>query len=235
MNYLSHHVVAREVAALTTGDADPAFYIGNVLPDLLSVSGDGRLRAQSVLAPPSGVRTSLVNGIRLHLAADTRFHGHPLFTEATREASDTLRATPFSLPLRRVFFLAHAFVEVALDGWLIRQEAGIATDFYAQFERSDLSAIITDAGRLLGREAPLIGLAHTMERFVEAKYLFSYADESGMAEALYRVCHRAGIADLLADPSDRALLGDCFASFLPRIAAKAEELLAPPASISMIQ
>jgi acyl carrier protein phosphodiesterase len=181
------------------------------------------------------VDTSLVDGIRLHLAADTRFHGHPLFAEATQEASEALRAAPFSLPLRRVFFLAHAFVEIALDGWLIRQDGDIAKDFYAQFEASDLAEVVADAGQLLGREVPLLGLAHTLERFTEAQYLFSYAEESGMAEALYRVCHRAHIADLLADPTDRSLLGDCFASFLPRIAPKAEELLTPPDPVSMIQ
>jgi hypothetical protein len=213
----------------------PAFFVGNVLPDLLSASGEGRLRAQSVLAPPPGVNTSLVNGIRLHLASDTRFHGHPFFAEATQEASEVLRDAPFSLPLRRVFFLAHAFVEIALDGWLIRQDPEIARDFYAQFDASNLAEVVTDTGRLLGRETPLLGLAHTLERFTEAQYLYSYAEESGMAEALYRVCHRARIADLLADPADRTVLGSCFARFLPGIAGKAAALLTPPDAFSMIQ
>lgn len=235
MNYLSHHTVARAVALRNSGIVTPAFFVGNVLPDLISVSGDGRLRARSVQEPLQGVDVSLVNGVRLHLATDTHFHGHPLFTEAMAEASDLLRAAPFSLPLRRVFFLAHAFVEIALDGWLIRENESIADDFYAQFASADLEAVVTNTGRLLRVDIPLLGLAHTLERFVQARYLFSYARGSGMAEALYRVSRRARIADLLADPADRALLGECFRSFLPSIAEKAPALLAPPGIDFMIQ
>ena len=235
MNYLSHHTVARAFVRQTSGSAAPAFFVGNVLPDLLAVSGDGRLRAASVLAPPGSVDSSLVNGVRLHLATDTLFHGHPLFAEATADASAALRAVPFSVPLRRVFFLAHAFVEIALDGWLIRQNAGIADDFYAQFKSADLTKVIIDAGRLLGSDVPFLGLAHTLERFMESQFLRSYAEEMGMAEALYRVSHRAKLADLFADPADRALLGNCFEAFLPRLSEKAPALLAPPDTIAVIQ
>jgi hypothetical protein len=126
-------------------------------------------------------------------------------------------------------------VEIALDGWLIRQDVGIAEDFYTQFAASDLAAVVSDTGRLLGREAPLLGLAHTLERFTESRYLLSYAEESGMAEALYRICHRARIADLFANPADRALLAGCFGRFLPIIAGKSPALLAPPNNVPVIQ
>lgn len=235
MNYLSHHTVARAYVTRTSGAVSPSFFVGNVLPDLLAVSGDGRLRAAGVLSPPDSVDRSLVDGVRLHLATDTRFHGHPLFAEATADASAALRAVSFSVPLRRVFFLAHTFVEIALDGWLIRQSAGIADDFYAQFKSADLPAIVTDAGRLLGSDVPLLGLATTLERFTAAQYLRSYAQETGMAEALYRVSHRAKLADLFADPADRALLGNCFGEFLPRLSEKSSALLAPPSTFSVIQ
>lgn len=235
MNYLSHHAVARAVSAINPEIDSAAFFVGNVLPDLLSVSGDGRLRAASVLAPPPGTGAFLVSGIRLHLATDKRFHGHPLFAEAMQEASKALRAAPFSIPLRRVFFLAHAFVEIALDGWLIQQDMNIARNFYARFEACDLATVVTDAGRLLGRETPLLGLAHTLERFTESQYLFSYAEESGMAEALYRICHRVRLADLFADSADKRLLGECFGRFLPEIARSAGTLLAPPDNLFVIQ
>jgi hypothetical protein len=235
LNYLSHHTVARAVALETSGDATPVFFVGNVLPDLLSVSGDGRLRAANVLTPPLDVDNALIAGIRLHLATDTRFHGHPLFAEAMKEASEALRAVPFSIPLRRVFFLAHAFVEIALDGWLIRKDAGIAKDFYDQFQTSDLSAVVTDAGKLLNSEAPLLGLAHTLERFIEAQYLLSYAEAEGLAEALYRVSHRAKLGDVFAARADRVLLGECFEEFLPKIQGKAIPLLTPPDALIVIQ
>lgn len=235
MNYLSHHAVARTVAARRPGATAPSFFIGNVLPDLVSVSGDGRLRAAGVLSPPSGVDNDLLLGVRLHLATDTRFHGHPLFAEATQEASALLRAAPFSVPLRRVFFLAHAFVEIALDGWLIRENANIAEDFYAQFEAADLAAVVVDTGWLLRSDIPLLGLAHTLERFTESQFLLSYKEDGGLAMALHRVCHRAKVADLFADSADRKLLQDCFAAFLPRIATKAAALLSPPDTVFMIQ
>lgn len=234
MNYLSHHTVARAFAARTPGCDAPAFFVGNVLPDLIATSGEGRLRARSVQMPPDDVNLFLVNGIRLHLATDTRFHSHPLFAEATAEAGAALRAMPFSVPLRRVFFLAHVFVEIVLDGWLLRQDAGIADDFYAQFAIADLNAVVADTQRLLGSDT-LFGLSYTMQRFVEARYLLSYAEASGMAEALHRVCHRAKLDDLFADTADRALLADCFGAFLPRIFSKASALLTPPDTIAVIQ
>jgi len=210
-------------------DAPAVFYVGNVLPDLLSVSGDGRLRQRHVAQPAADIDADLMRGLRLHLATDQRFHGHPAFSAANAQAGDLLRSVPFETPLRRVFFLAHAFVEIALDGLLLHQSPGLVEDFYAPFSDCDLAAVVTEIGALTESAGPLLGLARVLEGFLEARYLQHYATGDGMASALSRVARRAGLSDLFASDTDRAILACCFDTYLPHLVAIGPELLTPPA------
>lgn len=224
MNYLSHHAVVRAVYP----GAPPAFVVGNVLPDLLAVSGEGRLRARHVAETPPGVDPDLVRGIRLHLATDQRFHGHPLFLEEMARASAILRAAPFATPPRRVFFLAHAFVELAMDGLLARVDRPLVDDFYERFAQGDPERVVADTAALLGKSGPLSDLTRTLARFQEARYLYAYAEASGMAGALERLAHRAALTNLFELPTDRAVLASCFDAYLPELDTVLPTLLFPP-------
>jgi hypothetical protein len=219
MNYLSHHRVARAAVP----DAAPEFYVGNVLPDLLGTSGEARLRTRSVQSQ-SG---ELARGARLHLATDKLFHGHAAFRDASAEASALLREAPFSEPPPRLFFLAHVFVEVALDGVLAEEDISHVDHFYAQFADCDLTTVVEQTGQWVGAEGPLLGLAVTLKRFMDAAYLYSYETPEGRAEALARVCQRAGLQFGIS-AEDKAVAATAFARFAPMVAPRVVDLLALP-------
>jgi len=208
VNFLSHHHVAR----LAEGkNAPPAFYVGNVLPDLLSMEPHGgRLRSRHL----AGAAGDLARGARLHFATDRAFHAAPAFHEATADVSVRLRAAPFSTPPPRVFFLAHVFVELALDAVLLRRDPDLANDFYAQFDAVDVQAIADEAGTLVGRTLP--DLAVTLARFNRARYLFDYATDDGLARALSRIAYRANLPAFAATTADHVCLIALFAEWEAR-------------------
>ena len=238
MNFLSHHHVARLVAG--NDDASPAFFLGNVLPDLMprpTAPGTGRrLRARHVAGKAAPPPTPLVHGVRLHLASDRAFHGSPVFQAATSEAGRLLADTAFVRPLRRVFFLAHIFVELALDAALVRTEdPGVADHLYDQFDRADLAELAKEVEALLGHPTP--GLPDALERFARARFLFEYQSDLGLAQSLARIAARAGV--LSPEPlngsrqthRDAARLAALFADFVPRAACEfGPHLWQPPAS-----
>ncbi len=225
MNYLAHYAVA--LRANADAIISPAYFVGIALPDLLGVSGDGRLRAANLLNAPEP-HTPLARGAALHLATDKRFHGLASFADAQAEASALLRATPFSFPLRRVFFLAHVLVEIAFDGYLLRLNPGFADAFYAPFAQTDLVAVVEETQRLLQTQYPLLGLARTLEGFTRSRYLRHYDTGDGQAEAVSRVCQRAGLPGFDAE-GDRAQLAALLDAFTPRCQTWADDFLTPPA------
>jgi len=197
-----------------------------VLPDLLATSGDGRLRVV-----PATAAGDLADGVRLHLATDRRFHAHPAFREATAEASALLRATPFATPPRRVFFLAHVFVEIALDGCVLELQPDIADQLYAVLEAAGPERIAGATRDLLSASQPLPNLAKTIRHFLSARYLGSYSTVDGQAAALHRISRMAGLPGF-SEASDRSLLAGAFAAFAPRLPAWKEYFLRPPDGFS---
>jgi hypothetical protein len=172
--------------------------------------GGGRLRAVHL----AGAAGNLARGARLHLATDRAFHAAPAFHEATTEVSARLRAAPFSCPPPRVFFLAHVFVEVALDAVLLRRDPALADHFYAQFEAGDLTVVADETARLGKRPVP--HLAGTLARFARARYLFDYATDDGLARALSRIARRANLAAFAATDADHHCLAAVFAAWETR-------------------
>ena len=226
MNYLAHHVVARR--AEPTGS--PAFFVGNLLPDLLAVSGDGRRLRAAHLAGQTG---DVARGARFHLATDRLFHGSPAFAEASTAAKSALLSAAFSAPLHRVFFLAHVMVEIALDAYVLRNGPAPADDLYAQVAACDRSKVCAEAARFLGREpTTLSGLEQTLLWFGTHRYLYSYATPEGQAEALYRIGSRVGLSSFeMAD--DRARLARVFETFTPGMQRWETDLLGADSAVGV--
>ena len=219
MNHLSHHFVAR---AIDPG-APPEYFVGNLLPDIVAMSGEGRVRSRRLV--PEATAGPLGQGVLLHLATDRRFHGAPEFLAANAEVSERLRSVPFAAPPRRVFFLAHVFVELALDAVLLRRDTALADHLYRQFDATEPEALARQAEALLGR--PLPQLPDTLRRFARRRYLFEYADDTGLAGALQRVSHAAGVPNF-ESAEDRALLAEAFAAYRPRAEEIGPALWAAP-------
>lgn len=227
MNYLSHHYVARRAVAdgaIAEAEATPAFFVGNVLPDLVGASGAGRLRIAAVAAG----RGDMARGARLHLATDKAFHSHPVFAEAMAEAGALLRAAPLSVPPRRVFFLAHVFVELALDAYLLLGEPNLANELYAAIETVGVARIADAAGGSLAHPeaAPLV--AASVGRFLRYRFLDEYSRPDGLAHALHNISLRAGL-DGFGSEADQHAVANCFAAYAHRAAEISPQLLVPPA------
>jgi hypothetical protein len=169
--------------------------------------------------------------VRFHLATDRRFHAHSAFRDATGEASSLLRTARFTTEPKRVFFLAHVFVEIALDGHLLVQQPGIADDLYAQLEACGAGPLAAATPPLLGRTDTLPNLAPTIEGFIRARYLSSYARPSGQAAALHRISRMAGLFGFPGD-ADQSVLSGVFAAFASRLTAWEDDLLTPPNGFS---
>lgn len=224
MNYLSHQAVAEAVAP----DADAYFFVGNILPDLLSAAGS-RMREKDLrnAAPASPQSQSLIQGIQLHFATDIRFHGHAVFKEAMEEAGSLLRTAHFTRPLTRVFFLSHILVEIALDGELLQREPGIADRLYSALETVGSEKIAQESVEVLGVPDALPDLTAGIQGFMDARYLTSYRTYSGQAEALARVLRRVEMTDLLSS-ADRKTLSQVLEAFAPQLARWEAALLTPP-------
>ncbi len=202
MNYLAHHFLARRLRP--TGSTD--FCTGNLLPDLLAAGGDPRLRTvgESV--------GDMADGVRLHLAADKAFHSGAAFADAQKTANGLLLSAPWETAPRRRFFVAHVFVELALDARLLARFPDLPTDLYAALSESLAGDLVAQAQTLLGKPAP--HLQGTATRFIEHGFLYDYATPEGLAESLTRVCHRAGVPNF-DSPTDRETLARVFADFAP--------------------
>lgn len=218
MNYLSHYYLAR----LVRPDASPTFFVGNALPDLLRVEGSGgRLRPVHLAVSPD---PDLAGGAALHLAQDRRFHQAAAFAPLTREAGAALRGAGFAQPPQRVFFLAHVWVELALDAVLLQRDPALADHFYASFDNVDLTQAARATETMLDRSLP--DLAPTLTHFAQSRFLYTYATDDGLAGALHQISRRAGLDNFDA-PGDGDRLARTFTQLGKRVAQASAALLTP--------
>ncbi len=190
MNFLAHHVLATRFLSPTP--PLPFYAVGTALPDLLPLAAPrARLRAASVGIAPARTseETALKAGAVSHLATDAAFHKAPSFAGAQAEAGTLLDGAGFAGIRVRRFFVAHVLVELVLDAALLRADPAIADDFYAAFAAADPVAVTRWAEAAVVR--PLPALPGVLARFTRSRYLFSYAEDAGVAEGLSRVCGRA--------------------------------------------
>ena len=212
MNYLSHHALARRIRP--GGDGD--FFAGNLLPDLLSASGDGRIRTAGDHAG------AVADGVRLHIATDKIFHGATAFHAAQSEADALIRAAPWETSPRRRFFVAHVLVELALDAHLLGESPELPDDLYRVLAASLRGDLIARAETLAGQPVP--NLRGSIERFLAAGFLRDYATPAGLARSLTRVCRRAGVPNF-ESPADKETLAGVFEAFAPHVAGGMTDLV----------
>lgn len=173
--------------------APAAFFVGNVLPDLVGLSGRTAIRKESVVGRVGDV----ADGIRLHLEADQRFHSDPVFIAGCQRAGALLREAELSPSPRRVFFLAHVAYELALDAVLLEAEPDLAADLYTQLDTGKAAAL-----EFLGSMAPPNFAVH-YDRFLEHGYLGRYTRNESLSRALRGISSR--VAEGLLPDTDEAV------------------------------
>lgn len=214
MNYLSHQYIAR--CFRSEPSAPPLFFAGNLLPDLLAISGDGRIRTAE------GDSGALSDGVKLHLLSDKQFHGLPAFRDAQGQASKLLLSARWVNPPHRRFFLAHIMTELALDAAILTRHPDLPGDLYDTLSESLDGGLVAEAEILTGRVLP--NLQNTIRRFIESRFLYLYATPDGLASSLVRIGQRVGVPNF-KDPGDAATLAHIFKDFSEAIAPQTDDLL----------
>ncbi len=190
MNFLAHYILAARFLAPTL--PLPLYVVGTALPDLLPLASPrSRLRPAPVARQPSVTAgdAALRAGVLVHLATDAAFHKTSAFGEAQAIVTDILRQTPFDGIRVRRFFVSHVLTELVLDALLLRADASIVNDFYAAFAAAAPDTITRWTETTLG--IPLPDLPVVLTRFARSRYLYTYAEDEGVATGLSRVCARA--------------------------------------------
>jgi hypothetical protein len=219
VNYLSHH----HVAFALQPSASPLFFLGNILPDLYSAAGEGRLREETISGFPPD--SPLTQGAKLHLATDKKFHSNPVFDQSMAFVAEQFHTEVFSVPPRRVFFLAHVFVELVLDAHLARTKPELLDHHYAQITPESNALSASQLEEWMGK--PLPQLRHVLEGIRTHQPLRSYAHATGVIKALNRVCTRATLA-IYETEQDHAALTRLYDATLAQMPAWQDALLAHP-------
>jgi hypothetical protein len=165
MNVLGHTFVA-----LASGDDDPAFVLGAVLPDLAPMV--------DVRVDRSRVDGRVGEGVRCHVEADAAFHADPAF----RAGAAALRRDLAEAGLERgpVRAVGHAGWELLLDGTLV----GSAAE-EAYWRALDVGETVLDAVAEPDRRRWLAFCAHRHQRPA-----LRYDDPAWVAERLHSVLAR---------------------------------------------
>jgi hypothetical protein len=181
MNFLAHYVF------IQSAQPPPAVVLGNALPDLLPLADPhSRFRLSHLDQYPVHL---LREGVRSHLSADAAFHKAPSFLLAQTEIKALFQSQSFPSMRLRLFFLAHITAELALDAALLRADPAPAAAFYADLAAADFAEASAWCESALRR--PLPRLPAVLEHFARSRYLFSYAQEEGVAKGISRLCGRA--------------------------------------------
>lgn len=186
MNYLAHAVDVL---------ADPWMVAGTSLPDWLrAVDRKARVRPEvlATIDVVDGTPEARVKaGALKHHGDDLRFHTNDAFESLTHDAVREIRALAPNEPRLRASALGHIVVEMLLDAVVEERRPGSTQRYYDAIEQLDVDELARIVARFTGREVP--GLARLFPRFVRARFLFAYATDDGVVDALEGVAWRTGM------------------------------------------
>jgi hypothetical protein len=203
---------------------DPYFMAGTAIPDWLSVI-DRRVRVRAKGATPhidhADERISAVaRGILQHLADDDWFHQTAIFNQLNVAFSALLRQHLSGDEGYRPAFLGHILVEILLDAYLIERESGLLDRYYQAMQTVEPIVIQTTINLIAVQPTDL--MVPFLPRFIHARFLYDYLDDSRLLYRLNQVMQRVKLAPL----------PESFLEYLPtmrnQVYVQAEHLLHPP-------
>jgi hypothetical protein len=185
VNYLAHAVDVLD---------DPWLVAGTSLPDWLrAVDRKARVRPESLAlieVVPASEEARVKAGALKHHDDDLRFHTHDAFEALTHDAVHAIRALSPD-PRLRASALGHIVVEMLLDAIVEERRPGSTARYYEAIEQLDADELARIIARFTGRDVP--GFARLFPRFVQARFLFAYASDDGVVDALEGVAWRTGM------------------------------------------
>lgn len=216
MNYLAHAVDVLD---------DPWMVAGTSLPDWLrAVDRKARVRPETLrtMNVVDGTQEARVKaGALKHHDDDLRFHTNDAFETLTHEAVHDIRALSPD-PRLRASALGHIVIEMLLDAIVEERKPGSTARYYEAIETLDIDELARIVARFTGRDVP--SLKTLFPRFVRARFLFAYATDDGVVDALEGVAWRTGMPP---PPSGTA---EVVRALRPRVRAAASMWLHPSRS-----
>jgi hypothetical protein len=203
---------------------DPYFLAGTAIPDWLNVA-DRRVRVRRKHAEVwTGHRdphfAAIVRGVVQHHHDDDWFHRTPAFAELSWSFTAAIRDALAPDDGLRPSFLGHILVEMLLDAVLIAEAPQQLEAYYGALAAVDPHRVQAAVNRVAPRKTDR--LANLIPRFLTARFLFDYQDDTGLLSRLNGVLARVKLAPLPAS----------FLTLLPdarrRVAARRDDLLCEP-------
>ena len=214
MNYFAH-----SLACLT----QPYEVAGAAVPDWLGMTRP-RLRCRSRHAAPfvrhaDAETAAVARGVMRHHADDDWFHQSAAFGELSIELSRRVRGVTADIDGMRPSFLGHILVELLLDDALAADEPERLDRYYAALAAVDPGRVAAAVAVMTGSDAA--PLASIIERFVEMRFLYDYADDGRLTYRLNQVMRRVGLGELPETfsemlPAARALVAKHRRDLLPQ-------------------
>ncbi len=194
------------------------------VPDWLSVV-DRKIRARERLASqyvdsddPS--LRMVAGGIIRHIEDDRWFHGTQAFVETNMRLAVELRDLLPGDAGFRPTFVGHILIEMMLDAFWLRDDPSIGERYYAMLGDVSHQEIQRCVNTITGK--PTEKLAETIDRFIDARFLFDYLQHDRLLFRLNQVMKRVKLTPL----------PDSLLDWLPNasklIESRRERLLTPP-------
>lgn len=219
MNYLAHSLDCQD---------NPYEVAGAAVPDWLGMTRP-RLRCRSRHAWPhvnadDPRLAAVARGVVRHHADDDWFHQTAAFGDVMLEMARRIRAVTGDTDGMRPGFLGHILLELLLDATLHAEQPMLLDRYYHALGQVDPAVVATAVGRMA--ECDATSLAGIIERFVELRFLYDYADDDRLTFRLNQVMRRVGLPELPA----------AFTEVLPEarvlVTSASRDLLTPLASLA---
>jgi hypothetical protein len=213
MNYLAHSLACLDV---------PYGVAGAAVPDWLGLTRP-RLRCRSRQAAPFADAieprlAAVARGVLRHHADDAWFHETEAFCTLSLELARRVRGVTGDENGMRPSFLGHILVELLLDATLMAEDPRYVDAYYGALNKIDPDVAAGAVGGMIGADAS--ALASIIRRFRAMRFLYDYADDSGLTYRLNQVMRRVRLPELPGRfmsilPAARALIADSRDELLP--------------------
>jgi hypothetical protein len=206
MNFLAHSLACLD---------DPYQLAGAAVPDWLGLTRP-RLRCRSRQAAPFADAddpcvAAIARGVLRHHADDAWFHETDAFCILSLELARRVRRVTGDVDGMRPSFLGHILVELLLDATLLAEDRSCVDAYYAALNKIDADAVAGAVGTMIVADAS--ALASIIRRFTAMRFLYDYADDSGLTYRLNQVMRRVRLPELPSDflailPAARTLIAE---------------------------
>ncbi len=196
---------------------------GTALPDWMNII-DRKNRARKQYAEPladdpDAIVAAVARGCIQHHVDDDWFHQSATFVALSTKFAVEVRGQLEGDLGHQAGFVGHISVEMLLDWVLFEREPGLLDGYYQTLSRLDPVQVQVAASRICAR--PVTKIPVLLPKFIDARFLADYDDDTLMLEKLNGVMRRVKLPAL----PDR--LVDWVGSAREEVSAAADQLLTP--------